>query len=233
MLQEIEQLLILQDRDQRIAALQRELKRAPLERKALEEKLAKAKLGAESTKAKLREAEVRKKNLEVEAQGKRDQIGRFKTQQMQTRKNEEYQALANEIAHFEKEVVAIEDRELEAMEVIEALRPEVAAAEKEAVEAQRLVEVQIADLEAKIATLGKQLEEVKAERTGLAQPLEEDLLRVYDRLFVTKEGNAIVPLEGEVCQGCHMKLTTQTALRVKAGLTITHCEQCGRILYRS
>ena len=35
------------------------------------------------------------------------------------------------------------------------------------------------------------------------------------------------------CMGCHMKLTTQTAVRVKNEKEIVHCEQCGRILYYS
>ena len=42
---------------------------------------------------------------------------------------------------------------------------------------------------------------------------------------------AIVALEHEVCTGCHMKVTTQTAHHVKNGKEIVSCEQCGRILY--
>jgi uncharacterized protein len=41
----------------------------------------------------------------------------------------------------------------------------------------------------------------------------------------------VVALEHEVCTGCHMKVTTQTAHRVKAGKEIVSCENCGRILY--
>jgi len=121
MLPEIEKLLLLQDRDQRIRTLKNELKNTPLERKDLETRLAATTSGAENAKAKMRELEVEKKRLEVEAQGKRDQINRFKTQQMQTRKNEEFQALGNEIIHFEREVGKIEDRELEVMESIEQM----------------------------------------------------------------------------------------------------------------
>jgi uncharacterized protein len=38
-------------------------------------------------------------------------------------------------------------------------------------------------------------------------------------------------VEHGVCTGCHMKVTTATAARVKAGKEIVSCEQCGRILY--
>jgi len=231
MLPEIEKLLVLQDRDQRIRTLKTELKNAPLERKDLETRLAATAAGAESAKAKLRELEVEKKRLEVEAQGKRDQINRFKTQQMQTRKNEEFQALGNEIAHFEKEISKIEDRELEVMELMEAAKPALAEADRKAAESKSRVASQIADLEAKIATIGEALKTAEAERDALTVGIDEDLLDQYNRLFASKGGNAVVALEHEVCTGCHMKLTTQTLVRVRGAQEITHCEQCGRILY--
>jgi len=233
MLQEIEQLLILQDRDRRIRTLQNELKNAPSEKKELEAKLNAANTGADQAKQKMRDLEVEKKRLEVEAQGKRDAIGKYKTQQMQTRKNEEFQALANEIKHFEKEIQRIEDRELEVMEAMEQQKPVVAEAEKNAAEARNRVATQIADLEAKVKAVQETLVKAEADRALSAKEVDEDLLEVYTRLFNSKGGNAVVPLEHEVCMGCHMKLTTQTAVKVKGARQITHCEQCGRILYFS
>lgn len=231
MLPEIEKLLLLQDRDQRIRTLKTELKNAPLERKDLETRLAATAAGAENAKAKMREFEVEKKRLEVEAQAKRDQINRFKAQQMQTRKNEEFQALGNEIAHFEGEISKIEDRELELMEAIEQAKPIVTEAEQNVAKAKTRVAGQIADLEAKIVTISETLKAVEAERATLTAGIDEDLLDQYNRLFVSKGGNAVVALEHEVCTGCHMKLTTQTLVRVRGAQQITHCEQCGRILY--
>ena len=70
-----------------------------------------------------------------------------------------------------------------------------------------------------------------AERTELAGKIDEDLLGRFERLFASKGDAAIVALEHEVCTGCHMKVTTQTAHRVKNGKEIVNCEQCGRILY--
>ena len=231
MLPDIQKLLVLQDRDQRIRNIKIEQKHAPLERAEMESRLAAANTGAEKVKLKLRELEVHKNKLAVDAQAKRDQIGRFRTQQLQTRKNEEYQALTNEIRHFEKEIEKIEDDELEVMQQIENTRPVLAEAEKTAATQRALVASQLADLDAKAKALQASLAEVEAERAVLARDIDEDLLDQYGRLFSSKGGDAIVPLEHEVCMGCHMKLTTQTAVRVKGGLEITHCEQCGRILY--
>jgi predicted nucleic acid-binding Zn-ribbon protein len=231
MLPDIQKLLVLQDRDQRIRSFKTALKNAPVERKELEARLEAASTGAEQAKAKVRDQELEKKRLALLAQGKREQIARFKVQQMQTRKNEEFQAFGNEIAHFEQEIGKIEDRELEVMEEIERLTPLLTEAERHATESRGRVAAQIADLEAKIAIITDKLKAAEAERATLTQDIDEDLLDQYNRLFASKEGNPVVILDHEVCTGCHMKLTTQTLVRVKGNQEITHCEQCGRILY--
>jgi predicted nucleic acid-binding Zn-ribbon protein len=58
--------------------------------------------------------------------------------------------------------------------------------------------------------------------------IDEDLLGVSN---VFSQGDAVVVAEHEVCTGCHMKVTTQTAHRAKAGKEIVSCDNCGRILY--
>lgn len=233
MLQEIEQLLILQDRDRKIRTLKGELKLAPAQRKELEEKQATAGQKLEAVKLQTKEIEVERKRLENEAQAKRDQIAKYQGQKFQTRKNEEFQALTHEIERFGKEVQAIEDRELELMEKAEQVKVTVGEAERENAAARAVVARQLADLEAKTAAIQGQLQELEAGRAALAANIDEDLLDTYDRLFASKGDSAVVPFEHEVCMGCHMKLTTQTAVRVRGGREVVHCEQCGRILYWS
>lgn len=230
MLPEIEKLLVLQDRDRKIRTLKQELKMAPLERKELDEKLSTALKHFEAVKLKAKEIEVERKKLENEAQTKRDMIAKYQTQKFQTRKNEEFQALSNEIARFEGEVRTIEDHELELMEKAEQAKVTIATTDKETQAIKAQVERQLADIAAKTDALAVQLQEIEAERAGLAAGVDEDLLDTFNRLFANKT-EAVVALEHDVCMGCHMKVTTQTAVRVKGAREIVHCEQCGRILY--
>lgn len=233
MLPEIVQLLVLQDRDRKIRALKNELKLAPLQRKELEGRGLAAQQQLDAAKFKGREIEVERKKLEVEAQTKRDQIAKYQTQKFQTRKNEEFQALTNEIVRFEGEVRLLEDRELDLMEAAERAKLTVGDAERENTVVKGQVARSLADLDDKIVTIRQQLETLEKEREGLATQADEDLLDTYNRLFASKGDNAVVALEHDVCMGCHMKLTTQTAVRVKGGREVVHCEQCGRILYPS
>ena len=230
MLPAIEQLLVLQDRDRKIRTLKQELKVAPLQRKDFDDKLTAANAKLEAAKLKSKELEVDRKNLEIEAQTKRTAIAKFQVQKFQTRKNEEFQALNSEISHHEEEVRKIEDRELELMESLETAKTAIAEADKQAKTAKTQTEQQLADLATKVAAMENQLHEVEAERAKLAEPVEEELLDTFNHLFANR-GEAVVALDHEVCTGCHMKITTQTAVRVRGGREIVQCEQCSRILY--
>ena len=231
MLQAIEQLLILQDRDRKIRALTTELKLLPQERKGVEEKLASSTRRLDAAKLKGKEIEVERKKLENEAQAKRDTIAKYNAQKFQTRKNEEFQALSNEIKRFEGEIQGIEDRELELMEQAEKQRAVISVTEKEAAETKAQAERQLANLDEKTKAIANQLQELEENRAQLATAVDEDLLDTYNRLFSSKGDGAVVPLQHDHCMGCHMKITAATSARAKARREVVHCEQCGRILY--
>jgi predicted nucleic acid-binding Zn-ribbon protein len=232
MREEIEALLVLQDRDQKIRTLQLQQKSLPKDKKALEDKLAGARAALEAAKLRQRENEVERRKLELEVQAKRAAIVRFKTQQQQTRKNEEFQAFNHEIAHFEKDIAALEDRELEFMEQAEAFQSQTAAAEKELARAQASVQEQIVRLETGAQAGAVRLRELEADHARLGAGVSEGALELYKRLFAKKGDSAVVPLENEVCGGCHMKVPAQVGAQVRAEQGITQCPQCGRILHR-
>ena len=233
MLPSIERLLILQDRDQKLRLLRLELKNLPAERAGLDSTLSAGSSRLDLAKQKARDVELEKKKLEMEAQAKRDSIAKFRNQQFQTRKNEEFQALTNEIKRFEDDIEKIEDREIELMEEAERVKALVSEAEKQHTQNKSHTDRQVGEIEKKIQTIEANVAELEAEREKLTEGIDEDLLYQYNKLFVNKGGLALVALEHETCMGCHMKLTTQTAVRVKGSKEILNCEQCGRLLYYS
>jgi predicted nucleic acid-binding Zn-ribbon protein len=179
----------------------------------------------------MKEIEVERNKLQVDAQAKRDSIAKYKTQQFQTRKNEEFSALGHEIGAAEKNIVTIEDRELELMEEIERLKPVVAEAERAYREEKSKLDGQIAELVRKAENIQARVTELTDSRPALAEGLDEDFLDQYTRLFKSKGGSALVELEHEVCMGCHVKVTTQVSLAVRGDKALVHCPNCGRILH--
>lgn len=232
MLELIEKLLTVQDRDQRLRAFQTELTNLPLERQAREKQIADSAARLEKAKTRAKEIEVEKRNLQVEAQAKRDAIARYRTQQLATRKNEEYTALSHEIEAAEKVISGIEDRELDLMAEAENLKPEIANAEKTHAEEKAKIEIVLKALTDKKSNLEDRITALNQERAASIEGIDEDVLFRYDRLFKTKNGTAVVPLEHDVCMGCHMKVTTQTTVAVRTEHDVVHCPQCGRMLYQ-
>ena len=228
---ELEQLLVLQDRQQKIKQIQTEVETLPLQKKSLEAQLAASVAGVEVLKQKARKVEMDRKKLELDVGTRNESISRLKTQQYQTRKNDEFQAIGHEIERYENEIRKIEDEELELMIEADKLKVDLAVEEKKAATVKESIARQTADLDAKSKTLESRLEELTKERAEIAGKIDEDLLGRFERLFKSKGDAVVVPLEHEVCTGCHMKVTTQTAHRAKAGKEIVSCDNCGRILY--
>ena len=228
---ELEQLLVLQDRQQKIKQIQTEVETLPLQKKSLEAQLAASVAGVEVLKQNARKVEMDRKKLELDVGTRNESISRLKTQQYQTRKNDEFQAIGHEIERYENEIRKIEDEELELMIEADKLKADLGVEEKKAATVKESVTRQTADLEAKSKTLESRLEELTKERGEIAGKIDEDLLGRFERLFKSKGDAVVVPLEHEVCTGCHMKVTTQTAHRAKAGKEIVSCDNCGRILY--
>ena len=203
----------------------------PLQRKNLESQLATSAAGVEALKQKARQTEIDRKKLELDAGTRTESITRLKTQQYQTRKNDEFQAIGHEIERYENEIRKIEDEELDLMVEADKVKADLAAEERKAATVKESIGRQITDLDEKSKVLQARLEELTKERSELAGKIDEDVLGRFERLFNSKGDAAVVALEHEVCTGCHMKVTTQTAHRVKAGKEIVSCENCGRILY--
>lgn len=228
---DLEQLLVLQDRQQKIRQIENEIKTLPLQRKNLESQLATSAASVEERKQNARQVEIDRKKLELDVGTRTETIARLKTQQYQTRKNDEFQAMGHEIQRYEDEIRKLEDAELELMEQADKLKAEIEAAEKQAATTKESISRQLVDLETKSNTLEQRQSELVKERTQLAGKIDEDLLGRFERLFASKGDAAVVAIEHGVCTGCHMKVTTATASNVKAGKEIVSCENCGRILY--
>lgn len=228
---ELEQLLILQDREQKIRQIRTEIETVPLRRKSLEAQLAESKASVETLRQRVRQAEVDRKRLELDVGTRAESVSRLKTQQYQTRKNDEFQALGHEIERYENEIRKIEDDELELMVLADKIKADLAAEETKAAATSDSIARQTADLDEKSKALESQLQGLTTERSNLATKIDEDLLAGFERLFKSKGDAAVVAIEHGVCTGCHMKVTTATAAGVKAGKEIVNCENCGRILY--
>ena len=231
MLDEVRSLLILQDRDRRLLSIAKDLEKLPVEEARAKTKLAGDEAAVKKAHDELRESELKVKKVEMDAETRRTTIKRLRQQQFETRKNDEFQALAHEITRYEKEVDLLETKELEAMEETDKFRTVLASAEASRTQTRKLIEEDLASIETRRKQLLEDQKEVEAEREPLAAEIEPSLLSIYNRLMKTKDGIAISPMAEGRCGGCHMKLITSSVIKVQTGRELAHCENCSRILY--
>jgi predicted nucleic acid-binding Zn-ribbon protein len=231
MFEVVEKLLILQDRDRKIRRVKGELVHIQPERQMFQAKAADAQTALENAKTRVKQIESDRKALELEVEAKQQLIARYANQQLQTRKNEEYRALAHEIELCKQEITGIEDKELDLMEQGEAAQKEVVRATQAANTARKLVEDQLAQLGTREQNLKKELEELEANREDLAAAVDEGSRARYERLVRNKGENVVVGVQHGVCGGCHMRLPAQILVTCQAQQELVTCTNCGRILY--
>src|SRR5437762_12996535 len=128
--------------------------------KNLEAQLAGSIAGVETLKQKTRQVEIDRKKLELDVGTRTESISRLKTQQYQTRKNDEFQALGHEIERYENDIRKIEDEELELMVQADKIKADLAEEEKKAAAIKESIARQTADLDEKSKALQLRLEEL-------------------------------------------------------------------------
>ncbi len=230
MLEEIRGLLILQDRDKRLLNLAKDLAKLPQEEARAKTKLASDEAAVKQAKDALNQAELRVKKIEMDAETRRTTVKRLKVQQFETKKNDEYVALGNEIVRYEKEVDDFETQELEAMEELDGLRAKYQEAEGLLTKTRAVVDGDLAAIRERHTRMIEQQKEVQAERDELVKNVSEDILPLYNKLIKSKDGLAIATLHSGNCTGCNMKVIASTVIAVQSEKEITQCENCGRIL---
>jgi predicted nucleic acid-binding Zn-ribbon protein len=231
MLDAIEKLLILQDRDRRIRRLKSELSHIDPERHTFRAKASEAQTSLENAKGRIKQLESDRKALELEVEAKKQMISRYANQQLQTRKNEEYRALTHEIDACKQEIFKIEDKEIELMEQAEVSHKQMLQATQATDHARKLMEEQMAQLASREQNLKKELAQLEANRGELATAVEGTSLARYERLVRSKGENVVVGVQHGVCGGCHMKLPPQLLVQCQAQQELVSCINCGRILY--
>ncbi|MEP4078715.1 zinc ribbon domain-containing protein [Haloferula sp.] len=231
MLPQIEGLLVLQDRDRRIGTLATQLEKLPTDEARAKSKLKSDTEAVETAKRAIQENEMEIKKVELDVETRKTSITRLKTQQFETRKNDEYSALGHEIERYGKEVDTLETQELELMESGDELRSTLKTATEALAKTTRLVDEDLKSIKERFQNVETDLEETRAERKQLADAADPEILHLYERLLKTKNGLAVAPVSNGQCGGCHVRLIPATLIKVQSEKEVAQCENCSRILY--
>ncbi len=228
----IEKLLALQECDARRDNIQSQLERIPVEIARSEQNIQNDLEAIETAKNTVLKLEVRRKNLDVEIKQSEEQIAKYKTQQLQVKKNEEYRALLHEINNLTGNISDLEDSEIGIMlEIDEAAE----IAKKEKAERKQSIK----DLKNLISRRKQHREEFKAGLESAeaavesaAAKLDEKSLRGFQYVKMkARRPPFIVPLDGQKCTGCHLRVPNEIKAEMLKAKELVRCNNCSRILY--
>ena len=140
------------------------------------------------------------------------------------------QAIEAEIRSIKERIARLEDELLELMQTREDLEGQIASAETQLVEAREALDRARAETDSELTQVTTDLARREAERTPLADGIDEELLELYDDLRASKHGVGAAALVDGVCQGCHEQLSSMELDALKRAEGIRRCPHCRRII---
>jgi predicted nucleic acid-binding Zn-ribbon protein len=173
------------------------------------------------------------KRRETQVLGALSKIDDLKVKLNLVKKNEEYKALQNQIAHDKSTITKLEDEILDEMTKVEEQAAAIALLEADLkVLTDDIVKLK-ADIEAKAEQQKAQLIELESAITEAEAVIPEDQREQYIRLVKQRAADALAAVEGGACTGCYVSVTAQMINELINGGQLTFCKTCGRVLYLS
>ncbi len=143
----------------------------------------------------------------------------------------ELQDLQKDIASLKRHLETLEDREFEAMIVVETAEKELQAAQTDLTRVQSNLKEQNRDLTIENEALRKDLERLHSERQAVVTDIANQALGIYDQLRRQKRGLAIATIADNSCAACGTTLTPSQQQHARSTSQLFHCPTCGRVLY--
>ena len=229
---QIEKLLIVQDRDIALHRIEQELTRIPTELASLQAKITAEEANVEVARTTLKEKEVQRSELDNEVKTRESAIQRFRTQQLEVKKNDEYRALTHQIEQAEAEISELEEAEIALMleidEEKESFDSEKAEIDQRIQDQQRQIEL-LGERESNMkASLGQAQIDAAAARAGV----DENYLGHYERVKkLAKRPPFVVQIVDHKCSGCHLRVSNEVSRGALDSGEPHFCDQCARMVY--
>ena len=229
---QIEKLLVVQHRDVECLKIRQNLAAVPEEQRAAKAAIESKKAAIETARQELLSKDLARKEMDIEVKAREAALLRFRTQQSEVKKNEEYKALSHEIEQTEAAISDLEEREIELMLEIDNVREAFEAQEakiKQQIEAHTKEIELLVEREKNLKTaLAEAEKKVAQSREGI----DSLYLEHYDRVSKSvKRAPYVTKIEAQKCSGCHLKVSNEVA-RMALNIGEPHfCDQCARMVY--
>jgi len=218
---------------QRARALRDRLSSGPKTLAARQAALAGRQAELEVARKALQDIKVQVKKHEHSLQGLETKIDDLKVKLNLVKKNEEYKALQNQIAHDNAGKAKLEEEILVGLDAIESKTLELAKLDADV----KRFAAEIGSLQQQIheqaAAYKTQLRELETAIIAAETAIPEDFRDRYRRIVSRYGADALAACEDGSCHGCFTAVTAQMTNDLINGQSLTFCLSCGRLLYLS
>ena len=191
----------------------------------------------EASRKALQDAKVQLKKKEHTVQGLNAKLDDLQVKLNAAKKNEEYKAIQNQIAHDKNSIEKHEGDILEEMVKVDELVKKLLAEEAEV----KTFAAELASFKAKTdaesAGQKDQLNELETALVEAEELIPIDVRERYRRTVKQHGADAMAPVDFDkksqlgACSGCYVSVTTQAVNELINGHHMSFCKTCGRILY--
>lgn len=226
----VTQLLRLQEAELDLLDIIKDLKRFPLERAREQEAINAEEARADEAREKVNTVERKRSDLAREQAMEEEKLVRLKGQQAQVKKNEEYRALSDEIERAENNIARLEETQLETLFAIDDEKTRCAGVIESTEAAIQIHRQKIASIEERLATTEAKRADAEHRLSDEREAISPEMLKLYDETRGRVAAPWIVPLKGQSCTGCHLRVSNEVHARAGNELPAV-CDQCGRLVY--
>ncbi len=228
---DFEALLGVQTVDRECLALRKEADALPESIRAEEQALAEFQAAVAAEKKRLQTLTVERKQIDLDIEACLTAIRKYRTQQFEVKKNDDYSALGRQIADEDHKKDKIEEKAIGLMEETERLEELLARrADEEKAKREELSGFR-ACVDRDLEDVKRRLGQAEERRAALVRGTAPALVEMYDKLRAKmRDGVAVVEVERDSCSGCQTRLPPQRINELLRSTDVIRCEGCGRIL---
>lgn len=193
--------------------------------------LAKRQAELEATRKAVMDAKAQAAKKEVQLKGMQGKSDELRIKLNAIKKQVDYDAIRNQLAHDNLAQSKLSDEILEAMIKVDEQSALVAAQDAEVQKLAAEVAAQKADIESKAGDQKLQLAKLEAALVEAESFISEDQVEQYRRNVKQRGADALAAVDNGACTGCYVSVTAQMMNELINGGHLVFCKTCGRILY--
>ena len=226
MKQTLEQLIKLQEIDQRLLEIKEHMGNLPVTVESQELEVASLQSENEQKLNRIEEIEKDIRHHEAEIEDFTIKLGKFKEQIFLVKSNREYDALSQEIDHMKAAITESEDVQLKFEEEKTELEENIKLNTNKIETTSESLTSNRADLQSALAETTHEQEELESNRSVIFDKIEPSYLNTYETLRNARDGVGMVSIIGRACGGCYSQLPPRTVIEIKENNKIISCPSC-------